>query len=350
MILVMVSVATVFIIFVAILSVCYKHSKHRKRSSRSSSCSSSSSSSSCSSSCSSCSSSLSSEYTAPLYIRSVEKYVSSDRNDVVFTKTTSIIPVWTYWNGNRSHLVDICLAKITESCAATDTYEHYHITEANVLDYIDLDDYSCYHESTVMRSDVLRLALLKEHGGIWVDASMYIIAPVSSLFEPPKGASFFRGYFNPLNSPDPVHPVIEVAAMYCSPGHPLVVKWLSKIRDMVSCSVADRKAAVKRMNVSKHITRVDPAYHFVYFCLQKLLRDEQKGIHSFDDVVLLNTTSTKWFVCDNWEVEDFITLTKEEFSKRLDLRIVKMIKFTRDTRKSVDQKLRQDHRFLADDH
>lgn len=272
----------------------------------------------------------------PLTIRTKKNKYQSDTS---ITTNTGYIPVWTYWDGNMSNLVDICLTRIAKSCAATLTHKHHHITKSTICKYIKLEAFSCYHEKTTMKSDLLRLALLNKYGGIWLDASVYILAPVQSLFEGPDNSPFFRGYFNPSNSNNVLYPVIEVAAMYSSPGNPLVHKWLSKIQDMTSCLETNRRVMVKKMGISKHITNLVPAYHFVYFCLQEILREDINGIQNYNNVVLMNTVITKWFYKYSWRNENILHLTKDEISNSYNN--LKMIKFVRSDRGTIDRKIKQ---------
>lgn len=74
-------------------------------------------------------------------------------------------------------------------------------------------------------SDVCRVLLLREHGGVWVDATLYCAAPLDSWLDEHLGEGFFA-FARP--GPDRMLASWFLAA---EPAHPLVVAWADLVAE-----------------------------------------------------------------------------------------------------------------------
>lgn len=92
-------------------------------------------------------------------------------------------PVWVCWlqgMENAPRLVQVCYASVQKYCA--DRPIHL-ITSENMGDYVTLPDYVMqkYRAGIIppaQFSDILRLALLVRYGGIWIDSTVLLTAPL----------------------------------------------------------------------------------------------------------------------------------------------------------------------------
>jgi hypothetical protein len=95
------------------------------------------------------------------------------------------IPIWVcWWQGydNAPELVQMCVQSIIRNIP-TDIAELHFITMDNVGDYITLpqwiiDRYVNEQMSDTHLSDILRFGLLYRYGGMWLDATYYVTAPI----------------------------------------------------------------------------------------------------------------------------------------------------------------------------
>lgn len=93
--------------------------------------------------------------------------------------------IWVCWlQGieNAPKLVQVCVDSIKRYSGE---YKVVELTEENIPDYITLPAYiwEKYHAGIISRthfSDVLRLALLNEYGGIWIDATTLLTGELPS--------------------------------------------------------------------------------------------------------------------------------------------------------------------------
>jgi hypothetical protein len=113
-------------------------------------------------------------------------YIDYSDNSPLAVDFHGKIPVWVcWWQGfyNAPELVRLCILSI-EKNIPTDVAELHFITMDNVGEYITLpqwviDRYVNEQMSDTHLSDILRFGLLYRYGGMWIDATYYVTAPIS---------------------------------------------------------------------------------------------------------------------------------------------------------------------------
>ena len=110
-------------------------------------------------------------------------------------------PIWVFWwQGLESAptRVKACVDSIKRNAASRDVIV---IAKDNVREYTDLPDYAFRKltegEITITHfSDILRFNLLKLHGGLWMDATLYAFRPLDS-------SRYSGPFFTCCGYPDP---------------------------------------------------------------------------------------------------------------------------------------------------
>lgn len=110
-------------------------------------------------------------------------YDSVHNHSVLYDKT-----IFMYWKqgwDNAPKLVKKCLKSVKENCG-----EHplLLLDETNIHDFIRLPEYiEEYHNKGLIKealySDMLRICLLEEYGGYWMDATCYLSAQIPKEVE-----------------------------------------------------------------------------------------------------------------------------------------------------------------------
>ena len=117
--------------------------------------------------------------------------------------------IWLCWWQGLDHaprIVQRCVESIREYAGDRRVIV---ITEDNYRDYVTFPDWMMrkYHEGTIARthlSDLLRLSLLAQYGGLWLDATFYCAGDIEDCFGQPLfsikrpeylHASVAQGYF-----------------------------------------------------------------------------------------------------------------------------------------------------------
>lgn len=98
---------------------------------------------------------------------------SNDGNDA---------PIWVYWNDESSmpEMVSACIRRIRANCNG---HKVTLVTEKTVSDYLTLDEvvWRKYREGKISRThfcDIVRIALLYQYGGVWMDCTILMTQPL----------------------------------------------------------------------------------------------------------------------------------------------------------------------------
>ena len=128
----------------------------------------------------------------PFYISTVEAYVDHFMEPIVDkyrhwkpekkqTSKIEKVPVWCcWWQGveQMPELVRMCNDRLRQ-LLPTEEAELRMITKDNYRNYVDIpahiiEKFECGKMSITALSDVLRVALLAQYGGFWIDATVFI--------------------------------------------------------------------------------------------------------------------------------------------------------------------------------
>lgn len=126
--------------------------------------------------------------------------------------------VFTYWEGEVTPLVRRCI----DSWGKLDRFDIVFLDGGNISSYV-VTTYprNLWSVPVTTRSDVIRLMLLYKYGGLWMDASTYINAPLHFLLKNQTSMFMFRDSF-----PDE-WTYIHNWFIYCPfPENPMMGTWL----------------------------------------------------------------------------------------------------------------------------
>ncbi len=102
--------------------------------------------------------------------------------------------IWTLWLQGRSHapgLVERCIASWERE---NPSWEVRCLDARTVGRFVKVDDVVDLRRSAVTAaslSDIIRLLLLHEYGGVWADATLYCNSPLDQWLDPFLGGGFF---------------------------------------------------------------------------------------------------------------------------------------------------------------
>jgi hypothetical protein len=116
----------------------------------------------------------------------IKKYKEASTGKSPIDKTC---PIWTCWWQGEANMPDI--VKVCYASAKHHAGQHpvILVTEQNYQEYATMPDYILQkvknHEISLTHfSDMLRINLLKEHGGIWADSTLLFTRDVDSIMNP----------------------------------------------------------------------------------------------------------------------------------------------------------------------
>lgn len=173
-----------------------------------------------------------------------------------------VIPVWTYWDADvRPKCVEMCIASWKEYLSP----KRFRVV---VLSRKTMDNYNIIKPKRfnalgpAAQSDVIRLSLLYHHGGIWLDASVLLTAPIDWIMSELP----FCGVPAPWGLP-----YLENWALYApNPRNALILRWLQTMNSIFdgnlrienSCSL--EKNYFTAYEAFCYLRRVDQAFNDTY--------------------------------------------------------------------------------------
>lgn len=178
-------------------------------------------------------------------------------------------------------------------------YEIILLTKQNYKGYViipeEISAHPSFNDTPQRFSDLVRLWTLAEHGGVWIDASNLLKAPIDTwLF--PKYAEFSGFYLDGFTT-DQKYPVIESWFMACNKGSQFMKLW----RDEFS-TIARYPNIEKYLEASKQINTqkiFDHNSNVIHITAQKVLQIDKYPLESLilkkaEDGPFKYLTETHW--------------------------------------------------------
>jgi len=139
--------------------------------------------------------------------------------------------IFVYWHGgfeNAPFVVKKCLESVVMYNSSTWTI--HMLDEENIRDYIDIDQlgisFQQKHFSCTARSDLIRLMLLHKYGGVWCDATVFMLKPLDEWLI--HGDIIREGFFAFAYKKSTPH-MLSSWFLYASPGNYIIDTWLKNI-------------------------------------------------------------------------------------------------------------------------
>jgi capsular polysaccharide synthesis len=122
----------------------------------------------------------------------ISLYINDELDEIIITPKKDLKDkkiIWQYWgqgwnSESLPEVVKICSRSVQMNKG---NYEVIYLDDQNISEYIEFPDFiyekrKNTHFRHVFFSDLLRLALLKVYGGVWVDATFLFTDPISAHF------------------------------------------------------------------------------------------------------------------------------------------------------------------------
>ena len=187
--------------------------------------------------------------------------------------------IWTYWDREDR------IPKTVKMCMRgwakwNPDYEIVLLTKKNYRGYVtipeELTSHPNFNDMPARFADLVRVWVLAEHGGIWIDSSIILKAPLDDwLF--PKYAEFSGFYIDGMTK---TTPVIENWFFACNKGSPFVKKWRDEFSKIAQYSCVEQYVT-SRIQMGVDIEKITiPIYLAMHVSAQKVLQLDQYPIES----------------------------------------------------------------------
>lgn len=125
------------------------------------------------------------KYLSKKYSYIIEKYNNDFSKNFaeINTENTNKQPIWVLWWQGKDNMPDIIKACYESKLHHSNGHPVIFIDKSNIKQYIDFPDYIWKQfETGKLRiqhlSDMARIKLIKEYGGLWLDASIYCLRDI----------------------------------------------------------------------------------------------------------------------------------------------------------------------------
>jgi hypothetical protein len=192
-------------------------------------------------------------------------------------QNTNRIPkkIWSYWD-NPDKMPEVVRMSIDSWKKYNPDYEIHVLNKSDFKNYAhipnDILNHPNFKDSPARFSDLLRLFLIEEHGGIWIDASSLMYEGFDTWL---PNAECFLYVYNQGATSLPPKPIVESWFFAAAPHNDFIKRWRDEFAELKSFATVD--AYVK----SRKYMGVDFAsienkklenYLAVYISAQKVLQ------------------------------------------------------------------------------
>ena len=241
--------------------------------------------------------------------------------------------IWTYWDDPDKvpEVVKHCRKSWAKSnpnykiiLLDKNNFKNYVSIPQNLLEHVN------FHDNNTRLSDLIRAWALAEHGGVWIDGSVALNAPLDHwLFS--KDAEFSGFYIERLTF-NMNYPIIENWFFACQKGSPFMKKWrdefskLSEFADVDKYLESRKEMGVDVQNIG------DPTYLAMNVAAQKILQIDKYPINN---LILRRAEDGpfKYLADSEWDAEKGLDLACRDHSYKIPI-----LKMRSDERKILDKR------------
>lgn len=216
--------------------------------------------------------------------------------------------IWTYWDNPEK------IPKTVKMCIEgwkkyNPDYKVILLTKQNYQNYIDIpleiSQHPNFNDNVTRFADLLRIYVLAEHGGVWIDSSILLKSSLDSwLFpRPAEFSGFYIASFTKKGLP----PVIENWFFACNKGSRFVRLWKEEFLQIANYpSVESYVESRKKMGVDYEKINV-PIYLAMHVSAQKVLQLDK---YPTDTLILQKAEEGpfRYLVDSGWDSEKALKL------------------------------------------
>jgi hypothetical protein len=226
-------------------------------------------------------------------------------------RTYNIAPkkIWTYWDSQDR------LPKTVKMCMESwrkynPEYEITLLTRKNFYNYVNIpvevSSHPNFNDNPTRFADLVRLYSLAEHGGVWIDSSVLLKAPLENWIFP-RYAEFSGFYIDAFTKDIKTGPVIENWFFACNKGSQFIRKWKEeflKLADYIN--VEKYVESRKKMGVDFEKIAT-PIYLAMHVAAQKVIQIDK---YPLDTLILKRAEDGpfKYLVDAKWDSEKALKL------------------------------------------
>eukprot|EP00955_Chlamydomonas_euryale_P039160 351314-Chlamydomonas_euryale.AAC.2 len=132
--------------------------------------------------------------------------------------------IWTYW---AEEAIPIDVRELISAWRIISPEYTVHVLTAGNVKRFTAEDFSYVKRSSLM-SHLIRLAVLKQHGGVWMDATTVLLEPLAMVV-----TAGFQGVYSPQLSNPGEKDALEIWFLSASKGDEIISMWLELLKMVI---------------------------------------------------------------------------------------------------------------------
>jgi hypothetical protein len=260
--------------------------------------------------------------------------------------------IWSYWEGDMSLLVKNCVKTWSKF---NPEYEIVILNRENLSEYLPEEDllekpWADYNYTPQRFSDMVRLHILCQEGGFWMDATIILQESLEwvQAIRANTGCEFFAYYLDKFANDKwrDASPVIEGWFFACTPGCEFVRDWRDEFRTIVDYNtiweyVDEARETTDLQNI------VYPDYLAIHVSAQKLLQkdadpDADAGERKTDEygMVLMSAEDVPYAYLrdNNWNSREAVKeLVRGSYADKALIKLRGLERPSMETNKNMEQ-------------
>lgn len=174
--------------------------------------------------------------------------------------------IWIFWNNTPPESVVLSIDLIKK---LNPTWTVNVLNSKNLSDFLNVDYSKESVNSPQQLSDLIRLDLLYNYGGVWIDASVLLLKPLDwCLFEMEGNDVDLLGFYRAENSLVSSCPVMENWMIASKPLNPSISAWRNEFSIALKTGVSEYISRVQKNNPECLSRLYDPHYLVCYVAFQ----------------------------------------------------------------------------------
>ncbi|WP_437609291.1 glycosyltransferase family 32 protein [Erwinia sp. V71] len=187
----------------------------------------------------------------------------------------AIIPkkIWMYWEGNN--IPDYIRLMVERISSQNPDHQLTLLNEHSLSDYITPLNFTAHDIPLANKSDIIRLEILKAHGGIWIDASTLFWQDLSWVHQrQQQGCYDLIGFYRDVSTINRHYPVIESWFLCAPAANPFITRWLEILTPLKALGAREYyRMMLARDDYADIAQKIHkPDYLLVYLAQQIALR------------------------------------------------------------------------------
>lgn len=225
------------------------------------------------------------------------------------TPNTTFVPrLWSFWHNLDSDTPIIVKTNFECIKRIYPNWQLIVMTDDNVHEYIPKHLVELVSDLYIThKTDLYRLYVLREYGGLWIDSSVLIKDTnfINSLYKTCLVHNKIALYDTTFDNNTTGYPVLESwFIMSPIPHHYIIEMWYNEFLKAIKLNFKEYKKHISQQNIHvKHVYK-DSEYLTIHVCLQYFIQTNPKILN---DIIIFKSEENMYYIQElaGWDIDNY---------------------------------------------